>query len=117
MKIDSIPQKQNGRVVMLGKSLTMERAKNLILVSAGCIIADNLLESFRIVESGITFATALNGFNFSLNIVQIAFALFHILLFMMQNPPKYNSSTTLLLVAILIAMTFAVSIWKISDIS
>jgi len=69
----------------------MERAKNLLLVAAGYITGENLLEFFKSIYEGNTFSSALLFLRFILCILQLAFALFHIFYFMMESPPKFNS--------------------------
>ena len=91
----------------------MERAKNLLLVSAGYIAGENLLEFFRSIYLGSIFSSSLLFFRFILCILQMAFALFHIFYFMMQSPPKYNSRQTMIMAAVICGFTFVICIWNL----
>jgi len=98
---------------MWGKTLPMERAKNLILVSAGYISGENLLEFFKTVYQDNIFTTSLLFFRFVLCILQMAFAFFHILFFMMEHPPRYTSRSTYFTAFGISVITLAIGIWNI----
>ena len=112
-KLSFISQDDANFLMIFGKAFKLERCKNIILATAGFIAGDTFLNIIGSFVNAVAFTSALQTFLFILRIMQLAYSIFHIVYFMMSEPPKISGETSLLLATVVTSYTLIICVWSI----